>query len=103
MNKLSSWFSIEDKLPETKQRVIVSFTTSSGKHTYVTCADYIAPRTVPEEGYMDDDYIGYGDYDEENDCYWTPEGFYEWSYESEINWKLSEKVTHWMPIPECPK
>lgn len=94
------WISIDERLPETKQRVIVCFTTSSGKHTFVTCADYIAPRTVLEEDYMNDDFSCMGDYEEEKDCYWTPSGFYEWSYESEINWKLSEKVTHWMPLPQ---
>lgn len=99
----NNWISIKEKLPDTKQRVLVSFTTSSGKYSSITCADYIAPRSVLEEDYMSDDYVGQGDYDDENDCYWTASGFYEWSYESEVNWKLSEEVTHWMPIPESPK
>lgn len=96
------WIGIDERLPETRQRVLVCFTTSSGK-SWVTCADYIAPRTVLEEDYMDDEYSGSGDYDEEKDCYWTMGGWYEFNYEPEVNWMLSEKVTHWMPLPKAIK
>lgn len=96
-----AWISVNDKLPETKQRVIVRFeTTFKDKQlAHATIADYIAPRSVLESDYMDEEYATYGDYDDKNDCYWTETGWYESSYEAEINWKLNEEVTHWMPLP----
>ncbi|WP_339306493.1 DUF551 domain-containing protein [Paenibacillus sp. FSL R5-0519] len=95
------WISVNDKLPETKQRVLVRFeTTFKDKQiAHATIADYIAPRSVLEEDYMDEQYATYGDYDEENDCYWTEAGWYESSHEADVNWKLNEEVTHWMPLP----
>jgi hypothetical protein len=95
------WISVEDRLPETQQRVLVCFTNSYGK-TWVTCADYIAPKSVLEEEYMDDEYACTGVYDEENDCYWTNSGWYEHNYEPEINYFINDKVTHWMELPKKP-
>lgn len=36
------------------------------------------------------------------DEYYTPEGFYEWQSEPEMHWKISAKVTHWMPLIALP-
>lgn len=97
------WISVKDRLPETKTRVLVSFQNNSGK-CLTTCAEYIAPRTVLMEDYVHEDQkYEFFDYDEESDTYWTPSGFYEWSYESEINYQLTETVTHWIPLPKPPK
>lgn len=95
------WISVDERLPETKQRVLVCFTNSYDR-SWVTCADYIAPRTVLEEDYMDEQFSGGGEYDKEKDCYWTEAGWYEHNYEPETNWKLTDKVTHWMPLPASP-
>lgn len=96
-----AWISVNDKLPETRQRVIARFeTTFKDKQIpHVTIVDYIAPRSVLESDYMDEEYAGSGDYDEEKDCYWTETGWYESSYEAEVNWRLNQEVTHWMPLP----
>jgi hypothetical protein len=97
-----SWINVNDRLPETKQRVISRFITTTydnRKIPHSTVAEYIAPRTVLEEDYMHEDFAGEGDYDEEKDCYWTVSGWYESSYEAEINWRLNAEVTHWMPLP----
>lgn len=101
-----SWISIKDELPETNTRVIVSFLIPSQKEEgqrWTTCAVYIAPRSVLEENFMDEDYSGTGDYDEEKDCYWTECGWYELNYVPETNWRIGEKVTHWMPLPKAPE
>lgn len=95
-----NWISVDEQLPETQKRVLVCFTNSSGK-AWVTCADYIAPKSVLYEDYMDEQFSTVGEYDEENDCYWTDEGFYEYNYAPETNWQLSDKVTHWMPLPQA--
>ena len=59
--------------------------------------------TVKEEDYMDDEYSCSGDYNEQEDEFYTPEGFYEWQSESDIMYRISAKVTHWMPLFELPK
>ncbi|MBY0011477.1 DUF551 domain-containing protein [Paenibacillus typhae] len=92
------WISVDEKLPETQARVLVSFLNESGKR-WTTCAEYIAPKTVLEEDYMDEQYTDGGEYDEDKDCYWTTSGWYESNYEPETNWRLNCKVTHWMPLP----
>lgn len=94
------WISVDEQMPETGKRVLVCFTNFYNR-TWVTCADYIAPRSILESDYMDENYSGSVDYDEEKDCYWTNTGFYEHNYESEINYQISDKVTHWMPLPQA--
>mgnify|MGYP001453102630 CR=1 FL=1 len=98
---MTNWIKCSEEMPETKVRVLVRFINTNGKH-WVTCAEYIAPRSVLEEDYMDENHSTGGDYEEEKDCNWTESGFYEYDYEPEINWRLTEKVTHWMPLPHAP-
>ena len=74
----------------------------SKKH--ITIAQYISYHIVLAEDFLNDEYDeSFMDYDEENDCYWTPEGFYEYQYEPEINYFLTEEVLYWMPLPEYPE
>lgn len=49
-----------------------------------------------------DEYQGEGDYNEKEDEYYTPKGFYEWQSVPDIKWKISAKVTHWMPLISLP-
>ncbi|MDQ0494030.1 DUF551 domain-containing protein [Paenibacillus brasilensis] len=99
---IAKWISVNEQLPKTGQRVLVSFIAPSGKR-WTTCADYIAPKSILEADYMDEQYTDGGEYDEEKDCYWTTSGWYEFNYEPETNWRLGEKVTHWMPLPKAPE
>lgn len=102
--------SVNDAMPAAKQRCYVWAIATNNvagvlKDTpFQTMAEYIPARTVLFEDYMDDDYCGddFGDYDEENDCYWTREGWYEWQSETDVNYFLTAKVTHWMPLFERP-
>lgn len=80
----TGWFSIEESQPEPQQRVyfVCEYTSFKGKiFRYQTMAEYIPYMTVKEEGYMADEYHGEGDYNEKEDEYYTPEGFYEWQSE----------------------
>lgn len=84
----TGWISIEKAQPKPQQRVYV--VCENPKHgggviRFQTIAEYIPYMTVKEE-----------------DEYYTPEGFYEWQSEPEINWKISAKVTHWMPLIALP-
>lgn len=43
------------------------------------------------------------DYDEQNDCYLIPCGWWEYRHYGEcLNYAVDDKVTHWMPIPKPP-
>jgi hypothetical protein len=43
-----------------------------------------------------------GDYQESDDCYYWPEGWYEWNEFEECHWALDTEPTYWMPLPEAP-
>lgn len=101
----AGWVSIEEAYPKPQQRVYVVCEIpkfGGGVVCFQTMAEYIPYMTVKEEDYMADEYRGDGDYNEEEDEYYTPEGFYEWQSEPEIHWKISAKVIYWMPLIALP-
>jgi hypothetical protein len=102
-SKLPKWISVEDRLPESRKKVLAVYKNTHG-NTRRICAEYIAPRTE-----LCEDYYAYeewdGEYDEENDCYWVIAGWRErvenWDY---MSCGVCEgEITHWMPLPEPPK
>ena len=102
---VTDWIPIEYYQPNPQQRVYVVCENpkyGGGVVRFQTIAEYIAYMTVKEEDYMADEYLGDGDYNDLQDEYYTPEGFYEWQSEPEMFWKISAKVTHWMPLIALP-
>jgi len=99
---MNNWIPVTTRLPEKELSVLVSLKSERGR-TYITTACHIPEKTVLEEDFMHEDFHEDGIYDEEKDCYWTNSGWYEQQTSPEVNWKLSDKVTHWMPLPEPPK
>ena len=103
------WIPIESKMPKTLQTVYVivenEVETKPKVKTsqFQTMAQYVPYLTVPEEDFMADEHQGDGDYNEETDTYYAPEGWYEYQLETEIHYILTGKVTHWMPLFELPK
>ena len=96
-----NWIPIVHLQPASKDRVLVMFTNERGV-TIITIAEYIQPKTVLADDYLSDEWSdGFAEYDEEEDCYWTPGGWYEWQYVPEVNFYLDEKITHWMPLPKA--
>ena len=91
------WIPVEERLPKTRQRCYVFYKSEYGKNR-ITVADYIAPKTVKEEDYLSEDCIDFAEYDEQNDCYWTPAGWYESSWESDMNWFITPPILKWKPI-----
>ena len=83
--------------PERQQRVLVLCKASWGN--YVSIAEYIPKLTVPEEIFMAEEFWGEGDYCEKDDAYYTPEGWYESSFVSDYNWKITDKIIMWEPLP----
>ena len=97
------WISVSDQLPAAKQRVYVCVLGEGKKTPFQTMAEFISKRSVMFEDYCNDEnWPDGGDYDEDIDDYWTPEGWYEWQSEPEINWMLGGRVTHWMPLLDLP-
>jgi len=44
-----------------------------------------------------------GTYDEATNAYYSSEGWYAMNEHEETYWKVSDPVTHWMPLPDPPK
>jgi hypothetical protein len=96
------WVPVSERLPEAKQSVLV-IVKRGQRHTEKAC--YIPPKTVLAEDFLSDEFDceDAEEYDEENDCYWVVEGWWEDSWEADSNWKMSGEVTHWMPLPAQPE
>lgn len=99
--KKKKWISVDDKLPQNLQRVLVATETDEGEQK-ITVAQYVAPRSVLSRDYIEYDWM-LSEYDEELDEYFAPSGFYENNYYSLENYYIDDKVTHWMPLPNPPK
>ena len=97
------WRDVREELPENEKKVFVYFKNELG-HGRRTTAEYIRAKTVLAENYLNDEWSDdFGEYDDEKDCYWTPEGWYEQQEITEVNWYLGKDiVTHWMPLPAPP-
>lgn len=99
------WIAVEDALPESGVTVLASYLNRGGKSRTVR-AEWVAAKSVE----VNDEHADcgwFGDYDEEADCYWCPEGWYEAAetcpHEDGHLSKISEAVTHWMPMPAKPE
>lgn len=97
------WISVNDRLPEAETEVLIL--SRHGQRQIITTAMY-------EDGKMpvdDSVWIWYEldfDYDEENDQYLIPEGWWEhrhYNPDEVYNNAVDDVVTHWMPLPEPPK
>ena len=102
------WISVEDRLPEKLTRVLASlqmFDYLGKPMVRTTIAEYLPARTVLEEDYLSSDGENYElvEYDEEKDCYWCLENWYESNIYHEENYQIIDKVVAWMPLPETHK
>ena len=110
------WISVKDRLPEVEESVLVSISRYSEytkkNYTLTTCAIYEDGSVNVEDSCWCCD-NEYSDYNEEEDIYVVPCGWYEYheygnTEEDGIgiisdDGCLRDKVTHWMPLPEPPK
>ena len=86
----ASWISVDERLPEPGNPVLLDI----GKK-YPIRALWAAKNTVRVGTDVDD----WGEYDEETDEYYCPEGWYEWNEHEEVHWAVSETPRAWRELP----
>lgn len=86
------WHDVSE-LPEANKGVLASL--NGG----VVRAVYVPPFTNTDLDYEGDDVV----YNEENDEYYWPEGWYEWNLYDDMHYRINEPVIAWMPLPESYK
>jgi hypothetical protein len=102
----SEWISVEERLPESEKIVLVSALSKTFRYRHTLMVAHIGHHEFTTEDTGWREYEGDTEYDEENDCFWIPECWYEVnSVEDNGNWIIDSDydVTHWMPLPEAPK
>ena len=91
----ASWISVDARLPEPNTPVLLDI----GK-MFPIRALWAGKHTVSVGTDVDD----WGEYDEETDEYYCPEGWYEWNEHEEVHWAVSETPRAWreLPLPAAP-
>lgn len=100
----NGWISVKERLPEAGVYVLVACKVKmigGGEKHYICNAFHTSKFSYIAKACDDIDC----DYNEENDEYYFPEGWWEVIK----NWEdyecvaIQDEVTHWMPLPEPPK
>ena len=105
------WISVEERLPDPEVEVLIFAVRKyvcKGERwecPIITTAMYENGKVTTDESdwsWYDLDFV----YDEENDCYYIPEGWWEYRHynpDDVYNSAVDDKVLYWMPLPEPPK
>ena len=84
------WTKLPGQLPGPGMPVLLDI----GKK-YPIRAMWAAKHTVQAA----DDDTDWGEYVEEDDMYYAPEGWYEWNQCEDNHWRVTETPRAWMPLP----
>ena len=84
------WTKLPGQLPAPGMPVLLDI----GKK-YPIRAMWAAKHTVQAA----DDDTDWGEYVEEDDMYYAPEGWYEWNQCEDNHWRVTETPRAWMPLP----
>ena len=85
------WIGVDERLPEPGMPVLLDI----GKK-YPIRAMWVPKGRLPVG---DGDAGDYGEYDEDSDTYYCPEGWYEWNEHDEIHWRVTETPRACMQLP----
>lgn len=105
-HQANEWISVKDRLPEKQKPVLVCAKDKTFGYQQTLRAAHVGFRECSTEDYGWQEYEGDTEYDEQNDCFWIPECWYETNaVEDNTNWIIDYdyEVTHWMYLPEPPK
>lgn len=96
------WMSVEKALPDNNVRVLAVLATP---RPIAIVAWYVRARAISAndanfDPYDDDEVTS--DYDEETGTHYVPVGWYEDCESGNIYYRVSDAVTHWLPLPEPP-
>lgn len=104
----AGWISVEDRLPGPEKEVLILAVRKNEALQYtgtvITTAMYEDGKISTEDSewnWYDLDF----DYDEENDRYLIPRGWWEYRHynpDDVYNCCVDDVVTHWMPLPDLP-
>ncbi len=103
--KKPEWISVKDRPPENEQEVLIYC--NRGGFKFVCPAIY-EDRTMLTQNSRWNwyDIEEYGTYNEENDDYFVPKGWWEnrqFTPDDVYNCPVDCEVTHWRPLPKPPK
>lgn len=101
------WISVKDRLPENEHDVLIAvrrkwFGCPSEYYNFVAKAFYTDGKHNTEDSNYIWDFENF-QYDEENDAYVIPEGWWESVDYSEEFSAVDDEVTHWVELPELPE
>ena len=85
------WTTLPGQMPEPNTPVLLDI----GKK-FTIRALWAEKHTVRVGADVDD----WGEYDEETDEYYCPEGWYEWNEHEEVHWAVSETPRAWRELPQ---
>ena len=100
------WISVDNRLPENEQDVIIC--AKRRHYSNPNCFIRIVAKAFYTDGKHNTEQTAYDwnndcidmEYDEENDAYLIPEGWWESVEYGEEFSAVSDFVTHWMPLPQ---
>jgi len=100
----NGWIPVSERLPENDNPVEATARRKEGARGYfIYKACYVAPHTQTTEDYGWDIGNVDGEYDEENDCFWVPECWYEDNAIADNgNYILDDEfdILAWRELPE---
>ena len=94
--KMGKWISVKERLPKVDKPVLIS--AKNNYYEYVCVGKWVEKYSVEDYG----EEFEFTDYNEENDTYYCPEGWYEYIH----NWDdysdvfIYDEVIAWQPLPE---